>query len=104
MNDYPEFYKSVWDAVRRIPKGKVATYAQIARMIGKPNAARAVGNALRHNPFAPKVPCHRVVKSDGSLGGFNGKMDGNRKEKMLRAEGIDIRDGRIDLNEFGLKA
>ena len=63
----PTFAEKVYDAVRRIPKGRVATYGQIAEIIGQPGAARAVGNALHVNPYAPEVPCHRVVAADGSL-------------------------------------
>ncbi len=83
----------VWKACSEIPKGKVASYADIARAIGKPKAARAVGNALNVNPYSPRVPCHRVIKSDGSIGGF---AHGTKKKiTMLRKEGVEIRNGRI---------
>ena len=72
------FQKAVWEATRKIPKGKVKTYAAIAKTIGRPKAVRAVGNALNKNPYVPAVPCHRVVKGDGSLGGFAG---GEKKKK-----------------------
>ncbi len=82
------FSELVWQATKRIPKGKVATYAIIAKMIKKPKAARAVGNALNKNPYAPIVPCHRVVKSDGSIGGF---ASGPRnKISLLSKEGVTI--------------
>ena len=64
------FREKVYAAARKIPRGKVATYGAVALAIGAPRAARAVGNALNKNPFAPKVPCHRVVRADGSLGGY----------------------------------
>lgn len=80
------FQKLVYDFVRKIPKGKTMTYKQVAAKIGKPNAYRAVGNALNQNPFAPEVPCHRVIKSDGSIGGFN--SGSNKKRALLIQEGV----------------
>jgi O-6-methylguanine DNA methyltransferase len=80
-----KFQESVYRVVARIPKGKTMTYAQVAAAIGNPKAVRAVGNALNKNPFAPQVPCHRVVRSDGSIGGFASGT--NRKKALLRAEG-----------------
>jgi len=80
-----------------IPRGKVTTYRLIAKKL-KTNAYRAVGNACRNNPYAPKVPCHRVVKSDGTIGGFAGKTSGKtvkKKIELLRREGVKVRDGRI---------
>ena len=80
------FQKLVYDFVRKIPKGHTVTYKQVASGIGKPKAYRAVGNALNKNPFAPEVPCHRVIKSDGSIGGFN---SGSRKKRaLLIQEGV----------------
>jgi len=79
------FQKLVYDFVRTIPKGKMMTYKQVAAKIGKPKAYRAVGNALNKNPFAPEVPCHRVVKSDGSIGGF--ASGPSKKLQLLRREG-----------------
>lgn len=87
------FQQKVWQATKKIPKGKVATYAIIARIIGCPKAARAVGNALNANPYAPIVPCHRVIRSDGSVGGF---ASGNKKKiSLLTAEGIAINQGKV---------
>ena len=83
--DLTPFQKAVYRVVTRIPKGKTMTYAQVARAIGRPHAARAVGNALNRNPFAPRVPCHRVIRSDGSIGGF--ASGPKKKERLLRAEG-----------------
>ena len=85
-----EFEMAVYDAVRGIACGRVATYGGIAARIGR-GTARAVGSALARNPFAPEVPCHRVVRADGSLGGFNGQTAGPelaRKRAMLQAEGV----------------
>ncbi|MBN2057442.1 MAG: MGMT family protein [Candidatus Saganbacteria bacterium] len=79
-----EFEKKVYAAVRQIPWGEVRTYGWVARKIGRPKACRAVGNALNKNPFAPKVPCHRVVAA-GGLGGFAGGLAA--KKRLLRAEG-----------------
>ena len=65
-----EFNKKVWAALKLIPRGRVTTYKELAKYLGKPKAARAVGNACGANPDAPRVPCHRVVRSDGRLGGY----------------------------------
>ena len=81
-----EFQKLVYGEVKKIRRGQTASYKQIAERIGRPKAYRAVGNALHKNPFAPKVPCHRVVRSDGRPGGFAGGE--KRKIKLLRKEGI----------------
>lgn len=87
------FQQNVYTALKRIPKGKVITYAAIARAIDKPQAARAVGKALNRNPFK-SVPCHRVVRSDGTVGGF---ARGTRaKIKLLQKEGVRIRGSRVD--------
>ena len=80
-----EFQRRVYAAIVRIPPGETRSYQWVARGIGRPRAARAVGNALRHNPFAPRVPCHRVVRADGSLGGYAGGPA--RKRARLRREG-----------------
>lgn len=87
------FQRSVYKATSKIPRGKVSTYFEIAQAIGRPKAARAIGNALHTNPFAPKVPCHRVVRSDGSLGGFF--LGQEKKLKILKKEGVICRLGKI---------
>ncbi len=84
--DLTRFQKRVLMAVAKIPKGETRTYKQIAAMIGKPNAYRAVGTAVRKNPLAPTVPCHRVVRSDGP-GNYSGKGGPAGKIRMLQAEG-----------------
>ncbi len=87
-----DFANKVFSACKRIPRGKVATYSWIARVIGNPKSARAVGNALNKNR-SESVPCHRVIKSDGTVGGF---ADGTKaKIRMLRAEGIEIKKEKI---------
>jgi len=88
------FQEKVYRVVKRIPKGRVTTYRDVARAIGSPRAARAVGNALNKNPYAPMVPCHRVVRSDGSVGGF--ASGANKKEAMLRKEGVLIKNHKIN--------
>ncbi len=88
------FNQKVWSLCRKIPKGKVTTYKEIAKALNT-KAYRAVGNALRRNPYAPAVPCHRVVASDGTLGGYCGKMNSGKKIYLLSQEGIKIHSGKI---------
>ena len=87
MRSYPPFYQAVWKACAEIPRGEVRTYGWIAKRIGKPKSARAVGQALGKNPFAPTVPCHRVVGADGRLTGYSAAGGVAKKSRMLRAEG-----------------
>ena len=82
------FQIRTWRYVMKIPKGTVKTYSQVAKGIGEPLAVRAVANAIGKNPFAPKIPCHRVVRSDGSLGGYSGKGGIKTKKLLLKREGI----------------
>ena len=94
----PNFEERVYKATALIPRGQVSTYQAIARVLRNPRASRAVGNALNKNPYAPQVPCHRVVRSDGSVGGF---ASGTAKKiAMLKKEGIIIKKGMIDLAEY----
>jgi len=88
------FNEKVWQKCRLIPKGKVSTYKEIAKSL-KTKAYRTIGNALKKNPYAPKVPCHRVVNSDGSLGGYKGRLNSMEKIRLLRKEGIKITNGKI---------
>jgi methylated-DNA-[protein]-cysteine S-methyltransferase len=83
-----EFQKKVWGAISRIPRGKVITYKELAQKIGRPNSVRAVGNAVGANPMPIMIPCHRVVRSDGKLGGYSGKGGAKTKRALLIAEGI----------------
>ena len=98
-----KFSDLVFEATRRIPRGNVSTYGEIAKAIGRPKAMRAVGQALRHNPYAPQVPCHRVVASSGDLHGFGGKFNNPEKVKMLRDEGVEVDNNKVDLKKFGFK-
>ena len=79
-----EFQKSVWDALKKVPYGETRSYGEIARYIGKPKAARAVGNANRKNPIPIIIPCHRIIGSDGSMVGFGGGIP--LKKKLLELE------------------
>ncbi len=82
------FQEKVWHALARIPFGEVRSYGEIAEAIGRPGASRAVGQANHNNPVAPIIPCHRVVASDGGLGGYGGGLD--LKRRMLEMEGVQI--------------
>ena len=85
-----KFQLKVWAYLRKIPRGSVKTYSQVAKAIGQPLAARAVANAIGKNPYAPKIPCHRIVRSDGSLGGYSGKGGLKTKRFLLKKEGIRL--------------
>ncbi len=92
------FAAKVYELTSEVPRGKVTTYGEIARRMGKPKASRAVGGALRANPTPIVVPCHRVVKQDGELGGYGGPHGSGRKAKLLREEGVAVRGGKVDLS------
>lgn len=83
-----DFQRRVLEETAKVPRGQVVTYADIARRIGQPKAVRAVGQALRRNPIPIVVPCHRVVNSNGDLGGYGGRMGDERKIKLLKLEGV----------------
>ena len=85
-----KFQQKVWAYLMKIPRGSVKTYSQVAKDIGKPLAIRAVANAIGKNPYAPKIPCHRVIRSDGSLGGYSGKGGVKTKRFLLKKEGIKL--------------
>ena len=85
-----KFQLKVWNHLKSIPKGTVKTYKQVAIAINKPKAARAVANACAKNPYAPKIPCHRVIRSDGDLGGYSGRGGIKQKLKLLRSEKVAI--------------
>ncbi len=93
------FNERVQQLLKKIPHGKLTTYKQLAIALGNPKAARAVGNACRRNPYPGKVPCHRVVKSSGEIGGYaKGRA---KKIALLRSEGIIIKKGKVpNLNEI----
>ena len=88
-------YASIGDTIvvaikEAIPKGKVKTYKQVAIAINSPKSARAVANACAKNPYAPKVPCHRVIRTDGSIGGFSAPGGIKTKKKLLKKEGFSL--------------
>ncbi len=85
-----KFQVKVWRYIYKIPKGKVKTYKQVAIAINMPKSARAVANACGKNPYYPKVPCHRVIRSDGTVGGFSSPGGINAKKKLLKKEGFSL--------------
>ena len=92
-NDFrgTKFQKKVWNYLKTIRKGTVKSYKQVAIAINKPKSARAVANAIGKNPYAPKIPCHRVIRSDGSLGGYSGKGGISKKRQLLKSEKVFIK-------------
>ena len=85
-----KFQLKVWNYLKKIPRGKVKTYSEVAKSIGKPLAVRAVANAIGKNPLAPQIPCHRVIRSDGSLGGYSVKGGIKTKRLLLKKEGVTL--------------
>ena len=81
-----DFQILVWKEILKIPFGETRTYKEIAQAIGRPNSSRAVANACGKNPYAPDIPCHRVIRSDGKLGGYSGIGGVKMKEKLLKIE------------------
>ena len=82
-----KFQISVWQEIKKIPKGQTKTYKDIALALKKPKSSRAVANACGKNPLLVEIPCHRVIRSDGKLGGYSGKGGINQKRKLLKEEG-----------------
>lgn len=97
MRRVSAFQKKVYEVVKKIPRGRAATYAAVARAIGNPRSARAVGNALNKNRF-PDVPCHRVVQRDGGVGGY--AWGSNKKIRMLRNERLEIIKNHVDSQQI----
>lgn len=91
------FKERVYALTKQIPKGKVATYGQLAALAGSPGGARAIGMCMRTNPFAPVVPCHRVVAADGKLVGYSAGEGVSTKKQMLLAEGVQFNGDKVDL-------
>ena len=85
-----KFQLKVWNFLKTIPKGKVKTYKEVAIAIKCPKSARAVANACAKNPYAPKIPCHRVIRSDGGIGGYSGRGGIRTKFRLLRSEKVVI--------------
>ncbi len=90
LSDVPPFRQSVLRACQRIPYGKTAAYADLARAAGSPGACRAAGGAMAHNPIPLVIPCHRVLRSDGSIGGFSSRRGVKDKQRLLRLEGARV--------------
>ena len=86
-----KFQLKVWNYLKKIPKGKVKSYLDVAKAIGKPKAFRAVANAVGKNPYPPLIPCHRVIRSDGSLGGYSGKGGIKEKRRLLLKEKVNLK-------------
>lgn len=95
--------KRIYEAVKKIPKGHVATYGQIAAMAGNEKMARAVGNALHKNPDPLHIPCYRVVNSKGELAGEFAFGGAGKQAELLMADGIEVVNGRVDLKKYGMK-
>lgn len=94
--------KRIYEAVKKIPRGKVATYRQVAALAGNEKMARAVGNALHRNPEPGVIPCHRVVNAKGELAdafAFGGEQV---QEKLLQAEGVEVKNGKVNLQQYGI--
>ena len=100
ISDNPS--KRIYEAVKKIPKGKVATYGQIAAMAGEPKMARAVGNALHKNPDPDNIPCYRIVNSKGKLSGEFAFGGAGAQAKLLEADGIKVKEGKVDLDKYGI--
>jgi O-6-methylguanine DNA methyltransferase len=93
--------KRIYEAVKRIPKGHVATYGQVAEMAGNKRMCRAVGNALHNNPDPDNIPCFRVVNSQGKLAG-NFAFGEGVQESLLSKEGVEVINGKVDLKKYGI--
>ena len=94
--------KRIYEAVKRIPKGHVATYGKIAEMAGDQRMARAVGNALHKNPDPEHIPCFRVVNAKGELAGAFAFGGEDVQAELLRADGVEVINGRVDLGKYGI--
>ena len=94
--------KRIYEAVKKIPKGHVATYGRIAEMAGEPKMARAVGNALHKNPDPEHIPCFRVVNSKGELSGAFAFGGENEQARRLMADGVEVVNGKVDLKKYGI--
>ena len=103
MDFSKNFFENVYDFVRRVPKGKVVAYGEIARAIGNKRMSRQVGWALHVNPKPGEIPCHRVVNRFGELSTAFAFGGINRQEELLRSEGVEVVGGKVDLGRYGYK-
>jgi len=102
------YQQAILRLLAEVPKGKVTTYGDLAKELSRrdskwsPNASRAVGTTMKNNPCGPQIPCHRVIRSDGTVGNFRGGEKGAVQEKiaMLKDEGVSALDGKIDLEKY----
>jgi O-6-methylguanine DNA methyltransferase len=94
--------RRIYEAVKKIPRGKVATYGKVAELAGDRKMARAVGNALHRNPDPERIPCYRVVNSKGELAGEFAFGGAGAQARLLEADGIEVVDGRVDLKKYGM--
>jgi O-6-methylguanine DNA methyltransferase len=94
MKQPTAFQKEVWKAIAKIPKGKVTTYGHIAKYL-RTKAVQAVGTAVGKNPYAPKIPCHRVVPANGKIGNYSGEGGVEKKVALLQKEGVEVKNGKI---------
>ncbi len=95
--------RRIYEAVKRIPAGSVATYGQVAELAGNRKMARAVGNALHKNPDPAHIPCHRVVNARGELSGEFAFGGSGAQARLLEEEGVEVFQGRVDLGEYGIR-
>lgn len=100
--EWRDFWREAYEAVKQIPKGHVATYGQVAAMAGNKKMSRAVGNALHKNPDPEHIPCFRVVNAKGELAGAFAFGGEGRQRKLLEEDGVQVVDGKVDLNKFGI--
>lgn len=96
------FYSKVYEVVKKIPKGKVLTYKQVARLAGSPKAFRAVGSAMRNNPDMKNIPCHRVVGSDGKMHGYSAGQGIKTKINLLKKEGSKFIGNKVNLDTINI--
>ncbi len=101
MDFNKNFFENVYELVKKVPKGKVVTYGEIAREIGNKRMARQVGWALHVNPEPGVIPCHRVVNRFGKLSSAFAFGGVNRQAELLRAEGVEVEDDKVDLKRYG---
>ena len=90
MRKGTKFQIKVWRYLMKIPRGTVKSYSEVAKGINMPLSVRAVANAIGRNPYPPRIPCHRVIRSDGTLGGYSGKGGLKTKRLLLKNEGIIV--------------